>query len=59
MFISPPAWLVLGSLDAVRFRWSHVPLLVELFAMKDFMMPPLLGRPLLPVRQVFCRLTGC
>ena len=29
MFISPLAWLVLSSLDAVRYHWSHVPLWVE------------------------------
>ena len=30
MFLSPIAWLVLSSLDAVRFRWSHVPILIEI-----------------------------
>jgi protein-S-isoprenylcysteine O-methyltransferase Ste14 len=29
MFISPLAWLVLSALDVVRFKWSHVPLWVE------------------------------
>ena len=29
MFISPLAWLVLSGLDSVRFKWSHVPLWVE------------------------------
>jgi protein-S-isoprenylcysteine O-methyltransferase Ste14 len=30
MFISPLAWLVLSSLDSVRFHWSHVPTWVEI-----------------------------
>jgi protein-S-isoprenylcysteine O-methyltransferase Ste14 len=29
MFISPLAWLVLSALDSVRYKWSHVPLWVE------------------------------
>jgi len=29
MFTSPLAWLVLSSLDAARFHWSHVPSWVE------------------------------
>jgi hypothetical protein len=29
MFISPLAWLVLSGLDSMRFKWSHVPLWVE------------------------------
>jgi len=30
MFISPLAWLVLSSLDAVRFKWTHVPLPLQI-----------------------------
>lgn len=30
MFTSPLAWLVLSSLDSIRFRWSHVPIWVEI-----------------------------
>ena len=30
MFISPLAWLVVSSLDAVRFRWSHVPFQLQI-----------------------------
>jgi protein-S-isoprenylcysteine O-methyltransferase Ste14 len=29
MFISPLAWLVLTALDSMRYKWSHVPLWVE------------------------------
>lgn len=30
MFISPLAWLVLSSLDAVRYQWSHVPIWLQI-----------------------------